>query len=312
MRTSPWVTAARADEAGDLQVVGSDRALASAELIDPGDVQRIRADVVDPGAQGVEKETQLLDVRFGGGIADDRLSSRQHPGQNGVLSSGHTGFIEQHSIAMQPRRRRQPEQPFAVVGLDTVSGEAEQVRVDAPASNEVPTGRGKLRHTEAAKQRTRQQDGGTDLTAQVRIEGRRADLGRLDAQRVLIDRLQGDSQAFEQRPHRSCVANVGDVVQGDRLVRQKAGGQDRKGGVLVAGRDDLAAQRPSTFDAKSGHPQLRPGRRPPGVGPRPFGMLREGERPSYVRRTSWPVCSGSMAAAEPRFTPISSKPSLPM
>jgi len=49
------------------------------------------------------------------------------------------------------------------------------------------------------------------------------------------------------------ILDVGEILQNDRLVREKAGGEDGSGGVFVAARPDRPLQSPSPFHNKTLH-----------------------------------------------------------
>ena len=66
-----------ADEAADLDVLGRDRPLPAAELLDAVDAEDVRLDPVDLGAERDEEAAEILDVRLAGGVADHRLAGRE-------------------------------------------------------------------------------------------------------------------------------------------------------------------------------------------------------------------------------------------
>src|SRR4051794_2085776 len=61
-----------ADEAADLDVVGGDRVLAAAQPLDARDVDHVRADALDLGAEADEEAAEVLDVRLARRVRDRR------------------------------------------------------------------------------------------------------------------------------------------------------------------------------------------------------------------------------------------------
>jgi hypothetical protein len=52
----------------------------------------------------------------------------------------------------------------------------------------------------------------------------------------------------DQFHQRFGIADARDIVEGDRMFGQKRGGDDRQGGVFVAGRHDRAGEPMAAFD----------------------------------------------------------------
>ena len=74
---------------------------------------------------------------------------------------------------------------------------------------------------------------------------------------VVLAAVDAHAHALEQLEHRLDVADLRDVVEHDLVLGQDAGGEDGKGGVLVAGRRNRAGQRNAAVD----HEFLHSGRR---------------------------------------------------
>src|SRR5919197_697988 len=98
---------AEADEARDLDVVAADAVLAARELGAAFDAEDVRADALDPRAEGDEEAAEVLDVRLAGGVADHRLAAREHRGHDRVLGAGHARLVEEDvraAKAVRPHR----------------------------------------------------------------------------------------------------------------------------------------------------------------------------------------------------------------
>ncbi len=65
------------------------------QLFDAVDMQRVRADILDLRAEGVQEMAQLLDMGLGGCVAYRRVPGGSHGSHDGIFGAGHTGFIEQ-------------------------------------------------------------------------------------------------------------------------------------------------------------------------------------------------------------------------
>ena len=91
----------RADEADHFQVIGSDRKFTAVQLVNAVDMQRIGADIFDLRAQRVQEMTQLLDMRFGGCVAQDGCPFGGDRSHDGIFGGGDAGFIEQNICAGQ-------------------------------------------------------------------------------------------------------------------------------------------------------------------------------------------------------------------
>jgi len=76
-----------------------------------------------------------------------------------------------------------------------------------------------------------------------------------------------DAERLQQRQHRADVLDLRDVADNDLVLGQDRGGEDRKGTVLVAGRNDGAGQRGASVDDELLHEGA-----PPGDGNRAGGL----------------------------------------
>ena len=74
------------------------------------------------------------------------------------------------------------------------------------------------------------------------------DAAGAETQAVVGDPDRLDAKSLQERDLGLGVADSRNPVQEHLLLGQKAGGEDRQGRVLVAGRGDLAAERRSSLD----------------------------------------------------------------
>jgi len=69
----------QSDVRADLDVIAGDVKLAAAEGVDAADRERVGGDAFDACADGVEKATEILDVRLGCRVVDQRCRPRLGP-----------------------------------------------------------------------------------------------------------------------------------------------------------------------------------------------------------------------------------------
>ena len=151
-----------ADERADFDVIGADAMAAPlpsvagpCTIIVLVPIPSIRAPMRH------EEVRQVLHVRLGGGVAQDRRALRRDRRHERVLGGRHARLVEEDVGAPQ------------LVGteLEPVGGrhrcaellEGEEVRVDATAPDDVAAGRRQHDMAAAGQQRARQQDRGADL-----------------------------------------------------------------------------------------------------------------------------------------------------
>src|SRR5207302_1668148 len=230
-----------ADEARHLDVVAADAVLAAGELGPALDVDDVRADAFDPRAEGDEESAQILDVRLARRVADHGLAAGENGGHDRVLRPGYARLVEEDV------RRAQAVRPHPVLPVRLDLGaelrERVDVRVEPPPTDHVAAGRRDDRLSVAGEQRPGQQHGGPDPRAELLVELRLRQLGRVDTHLVRAGPVRVRAQVGDQLDHRLDVADPGDVPQHDRLRAEQAGGQDRPRAVRVPGRADRAVQR---------------------------------------------------------------------
>src|SRR6266550_1753630 len=93
-----------ADQAADLDVLGSDGPLPSRQPLDPVDAEDVRLDALDPGAERDEEAAEILHVRLAGGVSDRGLAGRDDGRHDRVLGRHHARLVEEDAGAAQPLR----------------------------------------------------------------------------------------------------------------------------------------------------------------------------------------------------------------
>ena len=241
------------DEADNFKVVGADGELPAVQGCHALDLEGVGADVGDAGTEGVQEMTQVLDVRFGGGVADDRPATRHAGRHDSVLSGGDAGFVQQHVCTIQTGWGIHRELALAVADLGAQAAQGQEVRVHAAPPDDIAAGWGQVDAAGAMQHRASQQNAGSDAAADVRVEIGPPHFGGMHAPGVRLQRLDRYTQALEQRAHDAHVPDVGDIVQDDRFVGQQAGRKERQGGILVAGGRHLALKLVASLDLEDLH-----------------------------------------------------------
>jgi hypothetical protein len=106
-----------------------------------------------------------------------------------------------------------------------------------------PPGKDTRASPEARQHRSEHQDRGAHGLDQLVGCGELADRARVDLDAHLFADREVDAHAAQQLDHRGDVVQVRQVADGDRLVRQQRGREDRQRGVLGAGDAQLAVER---------------------------------------------------------------------
>ena len=200
--------------------------------------------IVAPSA--TRKPAEVLHVRLAGGVAQDGVAGGGDGGHERVLGARHAGLVEEDVGAAEPRGGERDAVVERVRGAEAL--EREEMRVEAAAADHVAARRGELDVPAPREQRRREQDRRADARAQRRVERRRADGFRVDAQRVAAGPFRVRAGGPHEIDERLEIADARDVVEGDRLIGQQRGRDDRQRGVLVAARANGAAQPVTAFD----------------------------------------------------------------
>ncbi len=217
------------------------------------DGQRRGADALDPDAEPLEEEAEVLDHVVGAGVADDRHAVVARGGQQDVLGDGVT------ALGKDDRPRRPP----AGVGcrlVEAVRGddvEAEvpqrrQVRLDGAGTEVAATG---IRQPEpglVVQQRPEEHDhrpgaaGGLDVDA-VEVQHRRGD----DLQVVAAREPAGPhAEGVQHLEDPVDLLDAGEVAQRGAAPVQQRGAQQRDRGVLGGLDVDGAVQLLAADDAQ--------------------------------------------------------------
>jgi hypothetical protein len=232
----------QADEAADLDMVGADR-VRSGGTERPAPLHHVDVgpDAADRRAHRNQKAGQILDVRLGRGVAQDRPSLGPDRRHQRVLGTGDARLVQEDVGALEMAGLHFV--PVAQAHLGTKLLEGEKMGIDAAAPYDVPARRREDHLSEPCKRGTRHQNGGADAGTQPRIEWLGSCGAGIDPHDVGTGPCDARAQIGEEREHRLDVADPGHVVEIDRPVDEQGGGKDRQGRILVARRADRAVQR---------------------------------------------------------------------
>src|SRR4051794_24125268 len=84
------------DERSDFDVVRADAVRTATDWLTAMNGDRVGADALDLRAERVQEMREVLDVRLGGGITQDRRAARCRRGNERVLRRGDTRLVEEH------------------------------------------------------------------------------------------------------------------------------------------------------------------------------------------------------------------------
>ena len=193
----------------------------------------VRPDSLDRRAHRHEEVREVLDVRFAGGVAQDRRSFGGNGGHQRVLGAGHRRFVEEHVGSAEARRAELIAIRERVLGAELLEGE--EVSVHAPPTDDVSAGRGQDDLSASREHRPGQQDGRANLRAKGWIQLAGAKVLRLDLERVVAGPVCRCANRTDEFDHCLGVQDPRDVLELNSLAGQQRGGNNRKGGVLVPG-----------------------------------------------------------------------------
>ena len=186
------------------------------------------------------------------------------PGVSAAASSAFSVAMTEGSSMNTSPARRPPGAVSVIVPLSSCSAperaEGVEVRVQAPAADDVAAGRRHDRAAGAGQQRAGEQERRADLLGQVDVDlaALAVDAGRRTATTSFWPRHSTrDAEVGEDVEHGLDVPNSRDVAQDDLFVGQDRGGEDRERAVLVAGGDDGAAERHAALDDEFLHERGR-------------------------------------------------------
>ena len=219
------------------------------------DGEQVGTDARNLGTHRIEHLAELLDVGLAGGVVDGGGALGEDGSHDDVGCTRHAGFVEEHVGALQFIGINLIHATLdAVVELGAQFLNAEEVGVEASATNLIAT---RLCYTglvETGQQRTEYEDAATQglaslhefLTAQVfHIETVGLELPSMVAE-------VGDTNAHlaQQVDEVVDIENVGHIPDDDRLGREQDGRNDLECFVLGSLRSNLAMQFVSAFDDK--------------------------------------------------------------
>ena len=88
------------DITDDFEVVRADLKFTPGQSIDTGDMQRVGPNIFDFRPQGIEEQTQLLNMRLAGSVSDGGFAFGQNTSHNGIFSRCYGSFIQKDLRAM--------------------------------------------------------------------------------------------------------------------------------------------------------------------------------------------------------------------
>ena len=221
------------------------RVLAASEPLDARDVDHVRADALDLGAERDEEAAEVLNVRLARRVRDRRPAGRERRGHDRVL-----GRHDRRLVEVDARAAQLALEVVAAVhaNLGAELGQRVDVRVEPAAADHVAAGRRHLGAAEARQQRAGEQERRADAARELLVHLVGGEVGGLDAHLVRAEPVDVGAELVEQRQHRLHVEDARDVVQNDGLFRQQARGEDRQGAVLVALGPDVPGEPVASLD----------------------------------------------------------------
>ena len=137
------------------------------------------------------------------------------------------------------------------------SFESVYVRIDPAPTDDVTTGRGKVDLAEAGQGWAGQQDGSPDEAGLLHGDLRAGHPVAVDPEGPRLRACDRRPHALQDEEQGLDVADLGHVVQGDRLFGEQAGSDYRQSGVLVARRLEVPVQPGRAPNEEACHPILR-------------------------------------------------------
>ena len=239
-----------ADERTDLDVIGADPVRASFEAGAAFDGEHIRPDTGDRRAHGHEQPTEILHMRLGGGVVQDRGPARRDGRHDRVLGAGHTGLVEEDVGADESFGAERDPVSEDVLGAQRLEGQ--EVGIESTASDHVAPRRREGHSPGAGEERRSEQDRGADALAEFRIERVPTDRLGGDHERVRAGPLRGGPGLPHELQQALDVADARNVLERDRLVGEERGADDGQRGVLVSGGANGTGEASAAFDDELG------------------------------------------------------------
>ena len=222
--------------------------LGAAEPVAAVNGHHVRADAVDRRPHLGQQAREVLDMGLGGRVGDRRRTGRQRGGHQRVLGAHHRGLVHEDRAGAQAAVGRGQLDPTVTLDAGAEVDEGVEVSVESAAADEIASRRGHPGLAEACQQRPGEQERGADAVREIAVD---LDLGHgtgAEPEAVVGDPHRLDSKSLQESDLGLGVADPRNPVQEHLLLGQQAGGEDRQGSILVAGRGDLAAERRSSLD----------------------------------------------------------------
>ena len=158
-----------------------------------------------------EHPREVLDVGLAGGVADDRRAGRQRGGHQRVLGRHHRRLVHEDLAGAQAAAGRREHDVAAVLVGRAQGAEGVEVRVQAPAADDVAAGRRHVGAAEARQQRAGEQERRADALGVLAVDLRLAvHAGGADDDLVLVAPLGRGARGRAARPasprRRGCAA----------------------------------------------------------------------------------------------------------
>ena len=223
---------AQADVGADLGGVGRNPELSAVQAGHAVDDQCVTANALYLRAHLHQTVAQVLHMRFGRGVANNRGTAGQDGRHNRILGAGHAGFVQQNVGASQMRRNQSEILP--VLNFRAQRREGQQVGVNAAAADLISARHGQLGAAAARQQRPRQGDRAAYDTEEVAVQLALPQVVGAQGQAVLIEPARLYTQAAQQLQHGLDVADGRHIAQNEGLIGQKRGCQQGQRRVFVA------------------------------------------------------------------------------
>ena len=223
------------DERPRFDVIRLDREGRTGQALHPFDLEHVRPNPGDARTHSLKEPAEVLHVRLGGRVPDQRASPGQHGRHDGVLR-GRDRWLIQEDVTAPELRGMHLEALLFERRLSPQLLKRQEVGIKTPPPDHVPAGRGKAHASHPREERTGQEDRGPDPPGELWMEARGRYVARLDAygsgRRPVHGGAEG-SDDLEERFHVPDSGNVSPETTGS-AVRRAAAMQGR-GRVLVSG-----------------------------------------------------------------------------
>ena len=242
----------KGEEGRHFHVVGINGVFRAVQFIRALDFQFVGADPFDLCTHFVEQFRQLLDMRFAGGVPDDRFSRCNTGGNEDLFRGGDAGFVQKHIGAPQFFGNGKIRHAFPDVARDPQFSETVVMGVQPASADEVAAGQPDMRFPATVSHRTCKQDRPTDPGAHFGGQGGAADCLRMDLHGLAVP-FHFDTDTCCQIQHHLHVHDLRHVVDHHFFFSQQARRHDRQGCVFVAARNNGAGNFGRPFNDQTFH-----------------------------------------------------------